>query len=449
VPLCSNRKVPGPRIEFDAPATTAATAAVADLADVTVVIPAWNERDNLDLLLPALKEVFVDLGLRAQLVVADGGSTDRTPEIAARWGAHVVPQAQPGYGAALLAGFAAAVAPYIVTMDADLSHRPSFIEALWRHRHDAEILIASRYVPGGRAEVGVLRRALSIVLNRVFGRALSTPFRDLSSGFRMYRRDVLADLQLTSRDFDVLQEILIRVDADGWRIREIPFHYMSRGSGRSHVRLVRFGWAYLTTLVRMWRFRNSIDAADYDYRAWDSPIWLQRYWQRARHRIVLDFVRGCERVLDVGCGSSRMILDLPGAVGLDIRQNKLRWLSWRRGRLVRAACQQLPFAGGSFDGVIHSEVIEHLTDEPAILDECRRVLRPGGVLVLGTPDYGRWLWPVLEWIHSRIMPGGYAHEHITRFTHATLAERLTRTGFAILDCRYVGGCEMIFKARRL
>jgi len=419
-----------------------------DVADVTVVIPAWNECDNLDLLLPAVKEVLVGLGLRAQIVVADGGSTDRTRETAARWGAQVVTQTEPGYGGALLAGFAVAAAPYVLTMDADLSHRPSFLEAFWRHRHEAEILIASRYVPGARADMGVVRRGLSIILNRVYARALSTPFRDLSSGFRMYRRDVLAGLPVVSRSFDMLEEILIRVDADGWRIREIPFHYMSRGSGRSHVRLLRFGWAYLTTLVRMWKFRNSIDSADYDARAYDSPIWLQRYWQRARHRIVLDLIRGCQQVLDVGCGSSRIVLDLPNAVGLDIRQNKLRWLSWRRRRLVRASCERLPFADRSFDGLIHSEVIEHLPDDPAILAECHRVLRPGGTLVLGTPDYGRVLWSVLEWVHSRVLPGGYAHEHITRFTRRTLADRLARVGFEVLECRYVGGCEMIFKARK-
>jgi dolichol-phosphate mannosyltransferase len=439
----------GVQAEFKFPAAAPATRGTEATFDVTVVIPAWNESDNLDLLLPALKELFAELRLRVQIVVADGGSTDGTPEAAARWGARVVPQAEPGYGAALLAGFAAADGAYVVTMDADLSHRPSFLEAFWRHRHEAEVLIASRYVPGGRAEIGVVRRVLSVLLNLAYARALSMPLKDLSSGFRMYRRDVLAGVPLASRGFDMLEELLIRIDADGWRIREIPFHYMSRGSGRSHVRLLRFGWAYLTTLIRMWRFRNSVDAADYDYRAYDSRIWLQRYWQRARHRIVLDFVRGCERVLDVGCGSSRIVLDLPGAVGLDIRQNKLRWLSWRRGRLVRASCERLPFADGSFDGLIHSQVIEHLADDPAILGECRRVLRPGGVLVLGTPDYGRWLWPVLEWFHSRVMPGGYAHEHITRFTQRTLTERLTAAGFAVLDYRYVGGCEMIFKARRL
>ena len=69
---------------------------------------------------------------------------------------------------------------------------------------------------------------------------------------------------------------------------------------------------------------------------------------------MLELVRGCRRVLDVGCGSSRIVLDLPGAVGVDIRQNTLRWLSWRRRGLVRASCDRLPFADGSFAGVIHS-----------------------------------------------------------------------------------------------
>src|SRR2546427_7955085 len=82
-------------------------------------------------------------------------------------------------------------------------------------------------------------------------------------------------LTLVARDFDMLEEILIRVHAEGWRILEIPFHYMSRGSGRSHVRLFKFGWAFAKTLVRMWRLRNSVAAADYDDRAFDSPIWLR------------------------------------------------------------------------------------------------------------------------------------------------------------------------------
>jgi len=415
---------------------------------LAVVIPAWNEKENLDLLLPALKEVLVGMGVTAEIVVIDGGSGDGTREAAEKRGARVILQTEPGYGGALRAGFAATTAAYIVTMDADLSHRPVFLEEFWRRRDEAEVLIASRYVAGGRADMGWFRRLLSHILNRTYGRVLSLPIRDLSSGFRMYRREVFAGLSPSAQDFDILEEILIRVHAEGWRILEVPFQYMARGSGRSHAKLFKFGLALLKTLVRMWRLRNSVESADYDYRAFDSPIWLQRYWQRTRHRIILDCLDSRKDVLDIGCGSSRIIVELRDAVGLDILQNKLRWLKPRHRLLVRASCNSLPFPNESFSTVINSEVIEHVPDSPEIWTEMWRVLRPGGILIVGTPDYGRWLWWVLEWIYGKVLPGAYAHEHITHFTRSDLAERLRSGGYEILDCRYVGFCEMIFKARK-
>src|SRR5438094_1962447 len=163
--------------------------------DLAVVVPAWNERENIELLLPALKEMIADLGLAAEIIVADGGSRDGTADAAQRRGARVVVQKEPGYGGALLAGFAASSAPYIVTMDADLSHRPMFLEEFWRRRNEAEVLIASRYVEGGRANMGIVRRLLSRLLNRIYRRALSLPLRDLSSGFRMYHRHALTGLK--------------------------------------------------------------------------------------------------------------------------------------------------------------------------------------------------------------------------------------------------------------
>ncbi len=424
-----------------------------DRPELAVVIPTLNERENLELLLPALRETLLGLGVPHEIVVADGGSRDGTREAAERRGVRVVLQQERGYGGALLAGFASTTAPYIVTMDADLSHRPVFLEEFWKHREEGEVLIASRYVPGGRADMGWFRRVLSRILNRTYSRALSLPMRDLSSGFRMYRRDVLTGLTLIARDFDALEEILVRVYAEGWRIREVPFHYMARGSGKSHAQLFRFGWVLLKTLIRMWRLRNSVESADYDHRAFDSIVPLQRYWQRMRHRIILEFLKtsrtsGRNRVLDIGCGSSRIIQDLPEAIGLDILLPKLRFLRDRHSRLIQGSLLALPFRDGSFDSVICSEVIEHLPDCPQVLAEMTRVLRPEGTLILGTPDYGRWLWWVLEWIYWKILPRAYAHEHITHFTRHGLAERLQAIGYDVQECRYVGLCEMIFKARK-
>lgn len=420
--------------------------------ELAVVIPAWNERENLELLLPALRESLDGLGVRYEVIVADGGSSDGTAEAARRRGARIVRQEERGYGGALLAGFAATQAPWIITMDADCSHRPVFIAEFWQRRHEAELLVASRYVAGGKADMGAFRRLLSHILNRSYARALSLDIRDLSSGFRMYRRSVLDNLSLAARDFDVLEEILIRVHTQGWRIREVPFHYTARGSGRSHARLFAFGWAFLKTLLRMWRLRNSVASMDYDHRAFDSPIPLQRYWQRARHRIILGDVKvACPdkgAVLDVGCGSGRIIQDLPQAIGLDILLPKLRFLRDRHRPLIQGTVFALPFPPERFDAVICSEVIEHIPDHPRVLQELTRVLRPGGTLILGTPDYGRRLWWLLEWIYGKILPGAYAHEHITHYTRPVLTERLEAHGYAIQDLRYVGFCEMIIRARK-
>jgi len=421
--------------------------------DLAVIIPALNERENLELLLPALRETLEGLGARWEIVVVDGGSTDGTPEVARRRGARVVAQQERGYGGALLAGFAASTAHYLVHMDADLSHRPVFLEQFWKERGQAEVFIASRYVPGGRADMGRFRRALSRVLNTVYRRVLALDIQDLSSGYRMYRRDALTGLTLSARDFDILEEILIRAYANGWQVREVPFHFMSRGSGRSHARLFKFGWAFAKTLLRMWQLRNSVASADYDDRAFDSRIPLQRYWQRARHRVILDFLRAStpaagDRVLDVGCGSSRIIQDLPEAIGLDLLLPKLRFLRARHGRLLQGSIFALPFRDESFGALICSEVIEHIPDTPGVMGEMTRVLRQGGTLIVGTPDYARPLWWIIEWIYGKLLPGAYAQEHITHYTRDSLAARLGHHGYTIESVRYVGFCEMILRARR-
>ncbi|MFB3828818.1 MAG: glycosyltransferase [Bryobacteraceae bacterium] len=226
------------------------------MAQLAVVIPAWNERPNLEALLPQVRRTLEEIGVEAEIIVADAGSADGTAEAVRALGARVVVQHERGYGGALLAGFDEATAPYVVTMDADLSHPPTFIRDFWRRREDAELLIASRFVPGGRAETSGFRLLLSRILNGTFRALLRLPVRDLSSGYRFYRRDMVKGLAPAARDFDFLQEVLIRLYNNGARVLEIPFHYRPRGAGRSHARLLRFGWAYAKTLLRMWRLRH-------------------------------------------------------------------------------------------------------------------------------------------------------------------------------------------------
>ncbi|HEM62157.1 MAG TPA: methyltransferase domain-containing protein, partial [Chloroflexi bacterium] len=323
-----------------------------------------------------------------------------------------------------------------------------FIDRMWAARHEAEVVVASRYVPGGSARMPLLRKVLSVILNRVFTKGLSLPLYDISSGFRLYHSAVIKNLELESSDFDVLEEILIRCYAEGWRIKEVPFHYLPRQEGDSHVHLLRFGLAYLRTFHRMWSLRNSILCADYDDRAFDSRIPPQRYWQRRRYEIVTGLAQGNGASLDIGCGSSRILASLGDVVGTDISLRKLRWARKYGKPLVNASIFDLPFADGVFDCVISSEVIEHISPGQRPFLEMRRVLKDGGSLVLGTPDYGRLSWRVIEALYHRLIPGGYADEHITQYTREELARSMEGLGFHLLDVEYVFGSEMILLFRK-
>jgi dolichol-phosphate mannosyltransferase len=390
---------------------------------LTVVIPALNQSSNPDRLLPALRRELQSLEISHEVLQPVG----------------------PGYGAALRTGFAQAVGEYVLTLDADGSHDPSFLPAIWTARHGVEVVIASRYVDGGDAEMPRARRALSRTLSFVLRRGLSLPYSDLSSGYRLYRRAALESVALQATGFDILQEVLIRMLAAGFAIREVPLRYRALGTNRGW--MARFARSHVKTFLAMWKLRNSIASADYDARAYASIVPLQRYWQRRRYQVITGMAAGARRVLDVGCGSSR-IIGSTQMVGLDIVLAKLRYARRYGNPLVHGSIFELPFKDSAFDCVICSEVIEHVAADERVFSELERVLEPGGRLILGTPDYDRWRWRALEWLYGRLAPGGYADEHITHYSRANLAAYLQARGFTIERVDYVGGSEMIFGLRK-
>jgi dolichol-phosphate mannosyltransferase len=130
----------------------------------------------------------------------------------------------------------------VLTLDADQSHDPDFILKIWRARNRADIVIASRYLLGGVSYSPFVRRASSRLLNNVLRLMLSMPMRDLSSGYRLHRREVLEKLEITSSNFEVQEEILVKAYAGGFSVIEVPFLYFPRGAGRSHSKLFSFGW---------------------------------------------------------------------------------------------------------------------------------------------------------------------------------------------------------------
>jgi DNA-binding transcriptional MerR regulator len=178
------------------------------------------------------------------------------------------------------------------------------LKEIWAARNDADIIIGSRFARGGSSEAPIIRHLLSLILNSVFSIGLSIPVKDISSGYRLYKREALNLKTYRPENFNILQEVLVRAYAGGFSIKEVPLRYEERASGESHVSLVKFAISYLPTFYRLWKVRNSLSTADYEHRSYSSRHPLQRYWVRKRIELIKQLLGEPKRVLDIGSGSS-------------------------------------------------------------------------------------------------------------------------------------------------
>jgi dolichol-phosphate mannosyltransferase len=416
--------------------------------DISVILPVVNERDNLRILIPHLAALLEREKLTYEIVVIDGNSTDGTRDAAEALGARVVGERRRGYAGAVETGFAEARGDYLLTLDADLSHDPDFVPKMWQARERADIVIASRYVRGGVAYTAWIRKSTSAFLNVALSRMLSLPVRDVSSGFRLYRREAVQGLKLDSQNFEVQEEILVRAYTRGFSLCEVPFVYFPRGAGRSHAKLFSFGMDIARCALKMRKLRNSLDAADYDERAFYSLIPIERHRQHRRHELAVSWARGSERVLDVECGSSLIVQSLNHAIAMDANLAKLRYLRRRGVPLVQGSAAALPFRAGAFDCLISSNVIDGLPFDEALFSEMRRVLRPGGTLIIGTPDYASSGWRIMEPLYRALVPGASQERHITHYTRQRLTDIMLRNGFAVEEVAYIVKSEMIMRCRK-
>ena len=221
---------------------------------LSIVLPAWNEASNLELLLPKLNSFLKEAQIQFEIIVVDGGSKDNSREICERNMARFVIQNERGYGGALMTGFQLAKGDYVATLDADGSHPPAKLLEMWVQRETADIFIGSRYVHGGGSDAEFTRKVLSWILNGFYRLTVGIPVRDVSSGFRLYSRRCL-QLRVQARDFEFLDELLAKQYYLKCRIKEIPFHYTPRAFGVSHARLYDFGKLYLKSIARIRRER--------------------------------------------------------------------------------------------------------------------------------------------------------------------------------------------------
>lgn len=209
----------------------------------TVCLPTYNERDNLETMVRALGTV---LGPDGRVLVIDDNSPDGTGEIADRL-ADELPhvdvlhrERKEGLGPAYIAGFHRALAEgaeLVLEMDCDFSHDPEAVPSLIEAARDADLVLGSRYVPGG--SVGNWGRGRLLVSSggSLYARLLlGVPVRDLTGGFKCYRRAVLEAIDLDaihSKGYAFQIETTYRALRRGFRVVEVPITFVDREVGGS------------------------------------------------------------------------------------------------------------------------------------------------------------------------------------------------------------------------
>jgi len=225
-----------------------------------VIIPTYNERDNLI----ELTERLLALPLALDVVFVDDSSPDGTGKLADELTrSHpqisvIRRERKLGYGSAVIEGFRAALKgdyAWILQMDADLSHDPAAIPALIRAASDHDLVLGSRYIGGVRVIDWEIGRVLLSWMSNGYARAVTRlPVRDVTTGFRCFRRQALEALNLAqfqAAGYGFQIEVAYRIWRSGGRLTEVPITFYGRQKGISKLskRMI------VEAAVLVWRLR--------------------------------------------------------------------------------------------------------------------------------------------------------------------------------------------------
>jgi dolichol-phosphate mannosyltransferase len=238
-------------------------------AALAIVVPTYNERDRLKDLVEKLFASYVAGGIDGEIIIVDDNSPDGTgalaDELASRFRVTVLHRAgKMGLGTAVIEGFAAASAPTVGVIDADLSHPPDLLPRMLAAMQStsADVVIGSRYIPGGGTRGWGLGRLLMSRFACLLARTV-TPVRDATSGFFLMRRMLARDVRISAGGFKICLELLVRGRPAS--VIEVPYVFVGRTAGESKMNL-KEALGYLKQLVELRRFLSQQPKLTQTYR---------------------------------------------------------------------------------------------------------------------------------------------------------------------------------------
>lgn len=229
---------------------------------ISIILPAYKEYDNLKILLPNIEKELTDIDFEV-LVIDTMESLDDTKELCKEYNFVKYFNRENGnnYGDAIRTGIKYSSKKYIIIMDADGSHPVNKIKELYNciEKDNIDLAICSRYVEGGNSHNGVILKCMSLIVNICYRIIFSLKVKDVSNSFRIYKSDMLKSINLECNNFDIVEEILIKLSSKykNIKIKEIPIYFNKRLYGKSKRHLIRFIFSYIFSIIKLYKIKDN------------------------------------------------------------------------------------------------------------------------------------------------------------------------------------------------
>lgn len=225
---------------------------------LTILLPAYLEAENLTILLPKIRTAVEKLHISYEIIVVDSqNKLDNTSEIChVNNVKHLARLNGDFYGDAIRTGISHSHSDKILIMDADGSHCPEELPLLYYESLKGfDLVIGSRYIKGGYTANNYLLKAMSLLVNSTYRMIFKLKVKDVSNSFRIYDGDKLRKLHLVSDNFDIVEEILIKLTNKNktLSISEIPISFKNRKYGSSKRNLFIFAISYVISIYKLYQ----------------------------------------------------------------------------------------------------------------------------------------------------------------------------------------------------
>lgn len=227
------------------------------LLDISIVVPAHNEEENLPLLIEDLIKLIEKNKLNSEIILVDDNSTDKTGEIIDSYSRRFNyiksihrKTEKKGMGFALIEGTKKSNGEIIIWTMADRSdNSDTILKLIGKINEGYDMVVASRYMKGGsKGDLGIDKAFLSSSYTKIIGLFFGISIHDITNAFRAFRKKVFENISLESGDFAISPEFVIKAQLQGFKIGEVPTVYCNRKLGKPKFKVFKMGIRYVSLL---------------------------------------------------------------------------------------------------------------------------------------------------------------------------------------------------------